>query len=93
MIQVKDKSCRGMTLVEVVVAMTVVIIVSFAALSTVLFAAESFENVAYRQYAVNEADKVLSCLQSDDPEAALNFVYDMSSIEGGFPSSFANGET
>ncbi|GEM_PF-3642441 len=91
--QANDKSRRGMTLVEVVVAMTVVIIVSFAALSTVLFAAESFENVAYRQYAVNEADNVLSCLQSDDPEAALKFVYDISSIEGGFPSSFANGET
>lgn len=91
--QANAKSRRGMTLVEVVVAMTVVIIVSFAALSTVLFAAESFENVAYRQYAVNEADNILSCLQSDDPEAALKFVYDISSIEGSFPSSFANGET
>lgn len=91
--QANTRSRRGMTLVEVVVAMTVVIIVSFAALSTVLFAAESFENVAYRQYAVNEADNVLSCLQSDDPEEALKFVYGISSVEGGFPASFASGET
>ena len=91
--QANDKSRRGMTLVEVVVAMTVVIIVSFAALSTVLFAAESFENVAYRQYAVNEEDNVLSCLQSDDPEAALKCVYAIPSIEGVFPSSLATGET
>lgn len=90
--QANTRSRRGMTLVEVVVAMTVVIIVSFAALSTVLFAAESFENVAYRQYAVNEADNVLSCLQSDDPEEALKFVYGISSVEGGFPASFASGE-
>lgn len=87
----KNRSRRGMTLVEVVVAMSVVIIVSFSALSTVLFAAEAFENSAYRQYAVNEADNVLSCLESDHPKEALEFLYDMS-IEGDFPASFAEGE-
>lgn len=37
---------RGMTLVEVVVAMTLVIVISFAALSTVLSAAESLKTKA-----------------------------------------------
>ena len=65
----------GMTLVEVVVAMTVVVVISFAALATVLFGAESFENQQFLQYAVNEADNVIACLQSDDPSAALKFAY------------------
>ena len=65
----------GMTLVEVVVAMSVVVIISFAALATVLFGAESFENQQFLQYAVNEADNVIACLQSDDPSAALKFAY------------------
>lgn len=71
---------RGMTLVEVVVAMTLVIVISFAALSTVLSAAESFENQSLRQYAVNEADNILSCLQSGYPEEALMFAYSLTEI-------------
>ncbi len=66
---------KGMSLVEVVVAMTLVVLISFAALSAVLFGVNSIENQQYRQYAVNEAENIISCLQSDEPNGALRDVY------------------
>lgn len=72
---------KGMSLVEVVVAMTLVVLISFAALSAVLFGVNSIENQQYRQYAVNEAENIISCLQSDEPNADLISAFDIDPID------------
>ena len=72
---------KGMSLVEVVVAMTLVVLISFAALSAVLFGVNSIENQQYRQYAVNEAENIISCLQSNDPNGALKEAFKLESID------------
>lgn len=71
---------KGMSLVEVVVAMTLVVLISFAALSAVLFGVNSIENQQYRQYAVNEAENIISCLQSDEPNGALEGAFGLENI-------------
>ena len=72
---VKGKE-KGVTLVEVVVAMALIAIVSATIFVTANFSISSQSKNKRNQFFINEAENVLMCYYSDNFEDALKFLTD-----------------
>lgn len=64
---------KGFTLVETIVAITVIIIVSFAALSVVMSTTSIMQKSTVKSLAVNECTNVINCFNSGSAQNALRF--------------------
>lgn len=63
-----NKNKRGYSLVEVVIALTVIVIVSVSALSIVLSSITTKQNAINKSYAQNFADNVWECFKAAGSE-------------------------
>lgn len=73
-----NKNKRGYSLVEVVIALTVIVIVSISAISIMLSSITTKQHAINKSYAQNFADNVWECFKAADTEEDFIFLVGLS---------------
>ena len=69
------RRARGMTLVEVVVALAIVVAVSVSVLSALVYATATKSAVSQKTSALLACENIINCLRTDTPSEALALMY------------------